>query len=68
MIFGKPFEQVKAEREEWHPFFCLFPRELDDGRIVWLRTVLRRSVFVPGNWGDPLSTWYNFYKELKNEK
>lgn len=27
---------------DWHPIFALFPRSLDDGRIVWLQTIERR--------------------------
>lgn len=35
MIWGKTYDQKRAERWSWQPYFALWPVQLEDGRWAW---------------------------------
>jgi len=72
MQFGKTTKQLKKEKynkehkpkEKW---FCWYPVQLDDGKMVWLETIDRHT--IPHNRGHKGTThkWIYTSKDIKGQ-
>lgn len=45
MIFGRTTAEQIEEDKRWKIRFAYFPRQLDDGRWVWLERYLHRNLY-----------------------
>jgi hypothetical protein len=41
----KAWEDYKASREQWHPYFCWWPKRIGSNDCRWLETVERRGYY-----------------------
>ncbi len=52
---GPTWEDFRAARELWHPWFAWYPVRIGQ-HCYWLETVQRRGAFS-ANFGEDLWTW-----------
>ena len=53
---GPDWAEKKKMLEDWHPFFCLWPRRIASHDCRWLEWVERRGEFFYDGW-DSDWTW-----------